>query len=441
MAPRSRSRARKSDVISVKDNNLVGEDNDCHICFKLKVIFASLLAPLPLIYLNLRCQKNFCILYQAPLTLPTNTSAYFSYTAFALLLGFFAFQDVWSTALHYLFPANSDKLHKDGQPEASTKIHQGFLSLMFFVSLLIGLFVFWPEAIIALHKEHLRFLTAAWVICFGLSFLQMVLVFVLKIIPDQEQTEQTCLGIFYKGTDVMNTVVNFDLKHFTYVNIGLVGWAILDLLMLLNSIHEGKIYNPAVFLAVSQIMYIAATVYAESILLEKPYMDMEKFGYNWLQKVVIFLPFLSSLVTYSAVVNEFDISPAVLLCNTVFFLFGFVVHTSSLQQMQRFLKDPKKATEMDALPGKVAGIPNKKFLVSGYWSFVHRPDLLGLLIMWTSWAIAGGLNALSLIVFGCWLFKLMSWAKLSDEYNRVRFPKGWEDYVDAVPHMLLPYLY
>jgi len=454
MAPRRNS--KKNDDELAESKFLTDSAGSFGFLTRGKIVLASLLAPLPLIYLNLRCEKSLCILWQLPLVIPTHTSAYFSVKACAMFLGFLAFQFCWKKGYRYLFPGLSGEDY-DGQPDSAKKISPGFSSLFFLITLTVGLSAFVPEAITAMHQEHLRLLVTTWVFCVIFAALRATFIYASdmyqrsqrktedakykKIAKDKVEESDPLMKLFYYGSEKTDILANIEMKHFFYVNIGLVGWAMLDLLMILNAVQEGNATKPGIFIFATQLLYIGHTIYFEKLLFQKPYMDLETFGYNWLQKVAIYLPFLSSLVTYSAVISDFDISPAVQLCNCVFFLFGFVVHTSSIHQMQIFLKDPKMAKVMESLPGKVGGQPAKRFLISGYWSFVHKPDLIGLFIMWVSWAIAGGLNAVSLIVLAAWAYTMLKWAKDSDTYNKTNFPKGWPDYNEVVPRKLIPYVY
>ena len=54
-----------------------------------------------------------------------------------------------------------------------------------------------------------------------------------------------------------------ELKYFLYAHVGMVAWGLLDLLILLNSVLEGTITAPLIFIAASQYIIVAHTVLFE----------------------------------------------------------------------------------------------------------------------------------------------------------------------------------
>ncbi|XP_012944950.1 delta(14)-sterol reductase TM7SF2 [Aplysia californica] len=91
-------------VLRVKESGIPSEEGSK---WKYFHIFITICGPLFLIYLNLRCEKNQCVLFQLPLVVPTHVGAYFSTTATLMLFGFFALVFLFS-----LSAAHSSKKEK-----------------------------------------------------------------------------------------------------------------------------------------------------------------------------------------------------------------------------------------------------------------------------------------------------------------------------------------
>ena len=85
----------------------------------------------------------------------------------------------------------------------------------------------------------------------------------VSVAKDKVEESDPLMKLFYYGSEKTDILANIEMKHFFYVNIGLVGWAMLDLLMILNAVQEGNATKPGIFIFATQLLYIGHTIYFE----------------------------------------------------------------------------------------------------------------------------------------------------------------------------------
>lgn len=407
-------------VLRVKESGIPSEEGSK---WKYFHIFITICGPLFLIYLNLRCEKNQCVLFQLPLVVPTHVGAYFSTTATLMLFGFFALVFLFS-----LSAAHSSKKEHHNMPP-------GFSSLMCTSLLLFALAYLKPAYIHLAHAEYLRLLTTATVFCFVFSGI-LALLSRLKIGGQFGKTEKSFPSAFYHGSCTTLTLAQVELKYFFYVHVGLVALALLDLLVLLDFALKHTVTAPLAFLATTQYLLVAHTLLYENFLMKKPFIDSEKLGFFWLLKVLLYLPFFHSLPVLYTSVTEIVLPKPAMLADCVLFLFGFIIYTSSIHQKENFAVDPNAYRSLKSIT-----VPGRRLLISGYWGIVQKPDYLGYMIIWLSWIIACGLSGLSLVVLTIIYITMFVWLHQAAQVKKTKYHSGWTRYINVVPKKVIPYVY
>ncbi|KAH9492710.1 hypothetical protein Btru_024242 [Bulinus truncatus] len=193
-----------------------------------------------------------------------------------------------------------------------------------------------------------------------------------------------------------------------------------------------------IFLALTQCFFIGYTLYFEQYMRRKPFNRREGLGFFWLMRVLMYLPFLHSLPVYYAATTEVFLPKPLLLLNSVIYLFGIIVYISSSQQKENFAEDNLKYKNLRS----VAAYGGKRFLISGYWGMVQKPDYIGYMIIWFSWTVACGFSYLSLIVLTIIYGSVFSWTQQATRLKQHTLGNSsWVKYEQAVPNKLIPYLY
>lgn len=384
---------------------------------RILAAFSSTVAPLLLIYLNLRCEKNQCVLYQLPLVIPNYPGAYLSFTAATFFFGF--------VGMMFIFKVTTAR-------ESGTT--SGFYSLLAASLLLLGLASVKPEFIHTARNECMRILVVAtlfsYAICAVLATTSWLNIGVEKIAP------RSWLCAFFMGTHRSLNIGPVELKYFFYVNVGLVALGLLDLLLFLDFALRITLTAPLIFLTVTQYIFVAHKLFYENFMATKPFIETEKLGFYWLLKTMLYLPFLYSLPVHYAAATEIVIPKSLMLADCVLFLFGFIVYASSIHQKENFVQDQSTYKNYKSIP-----VGGKRLLIGGYWGIVQKPDYLGFMMMWLSWIVACGLSGLSLVVLVIVYGSVIGWLSKVSKLNKNKYGAGWIRYTNMVPQKVIPFVY
>lgn len=392
---------------------------------KLTALLITVTGPALLIYLNLRCEKNQCVLYQLPLVIPTHFGAYFSSTATGLFIGFMA--------LMFFFKVST--IHGSKKGLETTSLSPGFSALLSSTLLLLGIAYLKPEYIHIVRAEYLRLLICTTV--FTLVFSTVITLTAWLNLGGSGKMDKALTCAFFLGTKREWELGPVELKYFFYVHIGLIGLALLDLILLLDFALKYTLTAPLAFLALTQYLVVAHTLMYENFLEKKPFVENENLGFYWLMKVMMYLPFLYSLPVHYAAVTEIVLPQPAMLADCVLFLFGFIVYASSIHQKENFVRDPSAYKSLKSIPTGTG----QRLLTSSYWGIVQKPDYLGYMIIWLSWIIACGMSGLSLVVLSIVYTSIFLWAYQVGQHNKDKFGSGWTRYTNLVPNKLIPYVF
>uniref|UniRef100_A0A2C9KG77 Steroid 5-alpha reductase C-terminal domain-containing protein n=1 Tax=Biomphalaria glabrata TaxID=6526 RepID=A0A2C9KG77_BIOGL len=324
-------------------------------------ILFMFLAPVFLIFLVLRCEKNQCMLLQLPMVIPTLPNVYFSMFSFYVVIGYILI--VLLLAITHV-------------PAVSYTENQDFS---------------WPAA------------------------------------------------IFY-GNTISIKIGDLDLKYFFYVYAGMIGWVLLDMIIFLNMILEHKWNSSVIFLTITQSIFIAYTLYNEQFMQRKPFVKYVGLGFLWLMRVLMFLPFLHSLPVYFAATTEMRLPKPLILLAYILYLFGLIMYISCTQQKEGFQNE--KLIQKAIRTVSVGASSGKRFLVSGYWGIVQKPDYVAYMIIWFSWTMACGLSNLSVIILLLMYGSVLVWLQQTTYYKQHTMGNNvWDKYETAVPKKLIPFIY
>ena len=326
MAPRKiKSRIRSnSERVSAEPSNFNGA-----------WAMITLLGPPILMYLYLRCVNNLCILWYFPLTIPGRLEDYFNLNAFAIVLGFIIFQMIWKRVF-------SQSNAMDGMPDEDEIVPTSFSSFICLSSVMTFFHFMKPEILISIQDELIPILVTTVIFVLVYS----TVISLTSLFSFKAEANRGFFSLFLNGPNI--AWPDFLSEWFFFTHIGYVGWGMLNLLFFLNALGNGSITESAMFIFGTQLLFISHSLLFEKLFQRRAFIRMEKVSYKWLVKFVIFMPFIGSLPMLQVTVTDFFFYPnSIHLCNLVFFLFGFLIYTTSGHQMDRFLKDPVAAKDMD----------------------------------------------------------------------------------------------
>ncbi|MEE6473757.1 hypothetical protein FKM82_010161 [Ascaphus truei] len=248
---------------------------------------------------------------------------------------------------------------------------------------------------------------------------------------------------FFMGRELNPRIGKFDLKYFTELRPGLIGWVLINLIMLLAEMKMQNRGVPSVSMILVnsfQLLYVAHAFWNEEAVLTSMDIVHDGFGFMLAFGNLVWVPFTYTLQTFYLVNHQVDISwtvaSAIIALNTL----GYVIFRAANNQKNAFRKNPD-----DPRLAYLKTIPTsggKKLLVSGWWGFVRHPNYLGDLIMAVAWCLPCGFNHILPYFYGIFLTCLLIHREARDEHQcKIKYGLDWEKYCQRVPYRILPYIY
>ncbi|ERE48924.1 lamin-B receptor [Cricetulus griseus] len=235
----------------------------------------------------------------------------------------------------------------------------------------------------------------------------------------------------------------FDLKYFCELCPGLVGWVVVNLVMLLAEmkVQERGIPSLAMVLVNSfQLFYVVDTLWNEEALLTTTDIIHHGFGFMLAFGDLVWVPFTYSLQAFYLVSHPHELSWPLASVIIALKLCGYVIFRCANSQKNVFRKNPTdaKLAHLKTIHTSMG----KSLLVSGWWDFVRHPSYLGALIMVLAWSLPCGFN--HLLPYFCVIYftALLVHCKARDEHQcKRKYGLVWDKYCQRMPYRIVPYVY
>lgn len=258
-------------------------------------------------------------------------------------------------------------------------------------SAVVGTSLFWGVELCYLHTHFLQFALAAIVFSVVLSL--YLYVRSLKAPRDELSPASSGNAVydFFIGRELNPRIGAFDLKYFCELRPGLIGWVVVNLVMLLAEmkVQERSAPSLAMILVNSfQLLYVVDALWNEEALLTTMDIIHDGFGFMLAFGDLVWVPFTYSLQAFYLVSHPHDLSWPLASVIIALKLCGYVIFRCANSQKNAFRKNP--ADPKLAHLKTIHTSTGKSLLVSGWWGFVRHPNYLGDLIMALAWSLPCG---------------------------------------------------
>ncbi|XP_069501056.1 delta(14)-sterol reductase TM7SF2 isoform X2 [Ambystoma mexicanum] len=339
------------------------------------------LMPATVFYLLLTCGTEQASVLNIPGLLPA-LDALWNPITLLLLLAWFGFQ-----ALLYVLPlgkvTEGITLRDKSRLQYPINAFQAFVvtALSVCVGLACGLRLSY------IHDHLLQFAVSASILSLALSFL---LYFKSLRAAESELAPGGNSGNpvydFFIGHELNPRLGSFDLKYFCELRPGLIGWALINLAMLMKEVElRGSPSLAMLLVNAFQLLYVMDALWNEEAILTTMDIVHDGFGFMLAFGDLTWVPFTYSLQAYFLVQHPRMLSVAVaagIIClNAV----GYIIFRGSNSQKNTFRRNPNdpKVAGLETIPTATG----KRLLVSGWWGIVRHPNYLGDLIMALAWSL------------------------------------------------------
>ncbi|XP_012891707.1 PREDICTED: lamin-B receptor [Dipodomys ordii] len=307
----------------------------------------------------------------------------------------------------------------------------------------VGAAVFWGVELSWVYSHFLQLALAATVFSVVLS----VYLYARSLKAPRSELAPASSGNavydFFIGRELNPRIGTFDLKYFCELRPGLIGWVIVNLVMLLAEMEVQNRPTPSLAMILVnsfQLLYVVDALWNEEALLTTMDITHDGFGFMLAFGDLVWVPFTYSLQAFYLVRHPQDLSWPVAALSTALKLCGYVIFRCANSQKNAFRKNPMdpKLAHLKTIQTSTG----KSLLVSGWWGLVRHPNYLGDLVMALAWSLPCGFGHLLPYFYVIYFTALLVHREARDEQHcRRKYGLAWEQYCQRVPYRLLPYVY
>ncbi|XP_057382749.1 delta(14)-sterol reductase LBR isoform X1 [Balaenoptera acutorostrata] len=310
-------------------------------------------------------------------------------------------------------------------------------------SALVGASFFWDVELCYVYSHFLQCAFAATVFSVVLS----VYLYARALKAPRDELSPASSGNavydFFIGRELNPRIGTFDLKYFCELRPGLIGWVVINLVMLLAEmkLQDRTVPSLAMILVNSfQLLYVVDALWNEEALLTTMDIIHDGFGFMLAFGDLVWVPFIYSFQAFYLVSHPNELSWPMASLIIALKLCGFVIFRCANSQKNAFRKNPTdpKLAHLKTIHTATG----KNLLVSGWWGFVRHPNYLGDLIMALAWSLPCGFNHILPYFYVIYFTILLVHREARDEHHcRKKYGLAWEKYCQRVPYRIFPYIY
>ncbi|XP_047610623.1 delta(14)-sterol reductase LBR isoform X2 [Phacochoerus africanus] len=308
---------------------------------------------------------------------------------------------------------------------------------------LVGASLLWDVELYYVYNHFLQFALAATVWAVVLSVYLCARALKAPRNDLSPASSGNAIYDFFIGRELNPRIGTFDLKYFCELRPGLIGWVVINLVMLLA---EMKVQNRAfpslamILVNSFQLLYVVDALWNEEALLTTMDITHDGFGFMLAFGDLVWVPFIYSFQAFYLVAHPNELSwPAASLI-VALKLCGFIIFRCANSQKNAFRKNPNdpKLAHLKTIHTSTG----KNLLVSGWWGFVRHPNYLGDLIMALAWSLPCGFSHILPYFYVIYFTALLVHREARDEHHcKRKYGLAWEKYCQRVPYRIFPHIY
>lgn len=307
----------------------------------------------------------------------------------------------------------------------------------------VGAALFWGVELCYVYHHFLQFALAALVFAAGLS----VYLYARSLRAPRGELSPASSGNaiydFFIGRELNPRIGTFDLKYFCELRPGLIGWVVVNLVMLLAEMklqHRAAPSLAMILVNSFQLLYVVDALWNEEAVLTTMDIIHDGFGFMLAFGDLVWVPFVYSLQAFYLVLHPNEVSWPLAALIVALKLCGYVIFRCANAQKNAFRKNP--ADPKLAHLKTIHTSTGKNLLVSGWWGFVRHPNYLGDLIMALAWSLPCGFQHALPYFYVVYFTVLLVHREARDERQcRRKYGAAWDQYCQRVPYRIVPYVY
>ncbi|ETW03055.1 hypothetical protein H310_05485 [Aphanomyces invadans] len=230
----------------------------------------------------------------------------------------------------------------------------------------------------------------------------------------------------------------FDLKYFCELRPGLIGWAVLNLGMLVKQYDlHGSVSLSMACVVFFQILYVWDALWHEKCVLTTMDITTDGFGYMLAFGDLTWVPFTYSLQARYLVDRDPNLSMPVVVAIVVVNVLGYVIFRGANAQKDAFRTDPNgdSVQHLKWMPTK----RGTKLLISGWWGMARKINYTGDWLMGLAWCAYTGTASIMPYYYAIYFAILLGHRALRDDAScREKYGDDWNAYTKHVKAVFIP---
>ncbi|KAM8947371.1 delta(14)-sterol reductase LBR [Pelodytes ibericus] len=319
----------------------------------------------------------------------------------------------------------------------------GFCALLLTLAAVAGM-LYYKINLLYVYHNLLQFAASATVVSIVLSVYAYVRSFrASEVDLSPAGRSGNYIYTFFMGRELNTRIGRFDLKYFCVLHPGLIGWVVVNWIMLLAEMHTQKTDMPSLSMILVnsfQLLYVAHALWNEEGALTCMDIVHDGFGFMLAFGNLVWIPFIYSLQSFYLVNHPVDIcwptAAVIVALNT----FGYFIFCSANNQKLAFRKNPDdpRLAYLKSIPTSTG----RNLLVSSWWGHVRHPNYLGDIIMAWAWCLPCGFSHMLPYFYGIFLTGLLIHREIRDEQQcKLKYGPDWDVYCQHVPYRIIKYIY
>ncbi|XP_020823678.1 delta(14)-sterol reductase TM7SF2 isoform X1 [Phascolarctos cinereus] len=247
---------------------------------------------------------------------------------------------------------------------------------------------------------------------------------------------------FFLGRELNPRFGSFDLKYFCELRPGMIGWALINLAVLLREAerHGGRPSLAMGLVNAFQLVYVVDALWNEEAILTTMDIIHDGFGFMLAFGDLAWVPFTYSLQAQFLLNHPQSLELPVAGAICLLFAIGYFIFRGANTQKNTFRRNPSdpSVAGLETIPTATG----RRLLVSGWWGMVRHPNYLGDLIMALAWSLPCGVTHLLPYFYVVYFTILLVHREDRDERQCLqKYGLAWREYCTRVPYRIVPYIY
>ncbi|KAG0791767.1 hypothetical protein G6F57_003283 [Rhizopus arrhizus] len=246
---------------------------------------------------------------------------------------------------------------------------------------------------------------------------------------------------FMIGRELNPHIGSFDIKFFTELRPGLIGWLFINYCLAAKQfINLGYITNSMVLVQFLQSWYVIDALWHEKAVLTTMDITTDGLGFMLAFGLYSWVPFNYTLqarylVDFPRTISWLEFG-VILFINSL----GYYIFRSSNSQKNEFRENPtsKSSKQLEYIETKLGS----KLITSGWWGMSRHINYLGDWLMALAWSLPCGFGSIIPYFYPIYFAILLIHRERRDDHKcRTKYGVDWEKYCNTVQYRIIPGIY